>query len=564
MRVLVFTPPFHGHANVLVALAKRYAHEHDFTFVVTGWSNVRTELGVEATYLNAGPLAQTDPALWTLPRAAELLPACVVLAEETRPDAILYDFFSVEGALTAKVLGIPAWGSIPALLGPFQNRDYLEAKLGTEANRRALERIHALSGLALTPADFEMVSDGIHFPGDIDLVWSYRGVVPNDHGRGRRSTPRIFVGNPTIPNPRRPRAPTVLVSFGTVVMDNLWNQQPETRPRIRALISDLAERWRGAPFNVLFVTQGKTVLDAYPANWTVQTRVDQARVLGEVSAFVTHAGSNSFHEALVRHVPMVAVPFFGDQSLVAATIEQLGVGINVSSGTPFDTKDAASVLDDGLAGRVDAAIQDILANRARFDEALARIDTRATDPGALLSGKIPFEEGDLLYGTNVARVDYVKKTRSEDEFQIMKFVPFSSLAPHPGALPRIVDIYHDAMHDEAVFRTEVECGIQPYAETMRRYREHLGDEKDICQMCLRGLDFFTQQHRVHFLLDAYNPAVNYITTKEIEYVLANRDRFDSRVIFYKGMAGTWVPLTFDEVHSLLTGEVARESGREAR
>lgn len=550
MKFLVFIPPFHGHANVLLAMARQHP-EIDFEFIITGWSNILPNFGIHATLVDAELLDQTDPALWTLPRVVETLGECLRLTEESKPDVILYDFFSLEGRLVANALKIPAWCSIPAFLGPADDRRYIDAKLARPKNRECLRQINKTLGSSIKPSDFEPISDGFYLPGDIDLVWSYPAVTSPTHALGRANTPRVFVGSPVPPREAVPTSETiVLLSFGTVVMGNLWHQQESLRHKLQALVAELADSWATKHFKVRFVTQGRHVLDSYPSNWIVEERIDQAEALNEAAVFVTHGGSNSFHEALVRRMPMVALPFFGDQPLVAQRIEELGLGFNLQTATSIDTKDASEVFYPGLDRRIDRAVQLLLHDPTPFQEAYDRLHLKASPLGPLLAGRIPFEEGDLLYGTNPARKAYVEEINGQEEFHLLKFLPFSQIAPRSDALPRIVDIYHDAICDPKFYEQEIASEFRPYADHIRAYHDFLEGERDITQMCLRGLDFFSHRYHIHFLLEVYDPMISVITTKEIQYILEYRMLFESHVTFYKKAAGTWIPVSFEDVEKI--------------
>lgn len=545
MKFLVFTPPFRGHSNVLVAFAREYP-EHDFKFVVTGWENVPVNLGLPATVLEAPPLRLKDPALWTLPRAAHLLPSCLDIARSYGPDVILYDFFSVEGRLVGEMLGVPTWGSIPAFLEPFDDREYLDAKLSTAENRSALETLRKFTGLHIETPQLEQVSDGFHLPGDLDIVWSYESLVPRDHGSGRATVPRIFAG--TLSSPGRKCVegrPRVLLSFGTVVMGNMWDF---LQPLVTGLVSELAQLW--TDFDVTFVTQGQTILDEYPKNWTVESFVDQGELLDGTTAFVTHGGSNSFHEAAVRKVPMVVFPFFGDQPAVARRVEELQIGRNVMERFDIDTQFASFTLDDFLVARIDSAVREVIRSPEAFEAAYSRLHLETSQLKDLMVGKIPLKNGDLLYGTNPARVSYVRETGSEEEFQLLKFLPFSKIAPRPDSLPRIVDIYHDSIRDPDIIESEMSQGTE-YSNIIRSYRDFLEGETDIARMCLRGIDFFSQLFKIHFILDVYDPDISTITKMEIEYVLINRALFEGRVTFYRKVERVWTPVSYDKVAELI-------------
>jgi len=558
-RFLLLTPPFSGHANVLTRNVVPLADAS--LLVVTGWENVPYE-GSPHVRFDAPPLHQTDPSLWTLPRVAALLPRCLMLARSYRPDVILYDFFSLEGYLVGKVLGIPAWCSVPAFVGA-SNPYFLREKLSHPTNIAALAEIEAVSGIRLDPNDFETVSDGLHLRADLHLIWSWPSVTDTHLGAWSRA----FVGSSIESAPGAVKLesasgavklesasgaevverPLVLLSFGTVVMGNLWRQQPVFRYRFQAFIQELAERWKDSDFDVHFVTQGQEVLPSYPSNWTVSDRVDQGEVLRKASVFVTHGGSNSVHESIVREVPMVVVPFFGDQPDMAHRVSAMGIGINVGRSVGMDTKDASRVLHLDLAERVDQATRELLENPGRTRNILSRLRRDATPLRPLLEGRIPFEEGNILYGPGLSRAAYVDAIGGQKDFRMFEFRPFSEIAPSRSALPRIVDIYHDAVRDEAALRREIACGMEPYATWIREYAEFLGGERNVAEMCMRGLDFFAQRARIRFLLDGWDPALNRITTQEIRYILANRARFEARVTFYRQLAQTWVPVGFDEV-----------------
>nr|CAD2166865.1 unnamed protein product [Meloidogyne enterolobii] len=52
----------------------------------------------------------------------------------------------------------------------------------------------------------------------------------------------------------------------------------------------------------------------------------------QVKLFVTHGGQNSFNEILKAGVPVIVIPFFGDQPLNATIAEYLGIGLSIKPG----------------------------------------------------------------------------------------------------------------------------------------------------------------------------------------------------------------------------------------
>lgn len=68
---------------------------------------------------------------------------------------------------------------------------------------------------------------------------------------------------------------------------------------------------------------------AFPGNVHF-ARVPQIRVLRRAVAFITHCGLNSVHEALHFAVPMLGLPFLGDQLVTARLIVEIGAGLRLS------------------------------------------------------------------------------------------------------------------------------------------------------------------------------------------------------------------------------------------
>lgn len=352
MKILVYSPPFSGHLNVLKKMMELHK-EIDYKLVITGWNNLPVE---GASNLARSTLKETDPALWTFPRVLELMDDSLDIAREYMPDLIIYDFFSLEGHFAGKLLGIPAWCSIPAMIGPNDKGKYLEGKLSQHENLKAIVKLRDKYGLEI--GNIEMISDGLHLPSQVNLIWSYNELIPPSFMDCRKDATYFFIGNP---NARiRQNKEVIYFSFGSVVMGNLWDQQEETRAAVRDYTAGVAEGLKDE--KVVFATQGKSVLGKYPESWQAENRVNQVEMLSRSRAFITHGGSNSFHEAILQKTPMVVVPFFGDQIIVGQRAEELGIGINLGRDNSIDTKKPKNFLNMELAGRTVEAVIDVLYN----------------------------------------------------------------------------------------------------------------------------------------------------------------------------------------------------------
>lgn len=378
MRILVFSSPFEGHLNVLRKMMEKNS-QHQYKLVITTWKNLQVN---NVTNLQKSILRETDPALWTFKRVYELLEDCLKIVERFKPELIIYDFFSLEGKFVGDLLGIPAWCSIPAMMGPNDNKEYLNNKLVQKINVKYISKLERKYKIKVSGV--EMVSDGFHIPGQVNLVWSYPELTPANFMYGRKSSEYEFVGNYN--EGHNHNKEIIYFSLGTVVMNNLWNQQEDTRREVKNFINRVSQGLAGQ--RVLFVSQGKPVLDHVPLNWSIEDRVDQVEILSRSKVFITHGGSNSFHEAVLQKVPMVVIPFFGDQILVGKRVAELGIGINLGEDDSIDTKKSKDFLNDKLADKVVESVNDILRDEG-FSTNLRRLELTKTEFSSIIGKHFP-------------------------------------------------------------------------------------------------------------------------------------------------------------------------------
>ncbi|MFV2084204.1 glycosyltransferase [Micromonospora sp. LOL_021] len=389
-RVLVFSIPNEGHLNILKRLIRRHRAEDSFRLVLVDRQTTAPRLGDLAGSTVAVPGCRefrNTPADRVFDRAYRLFGECLAVAHAYRPDLVLYDFAAIEGALVARRLGVPAWCSVPGLVGPMTDAGYLRRCLTASANTAALDALDRRYGVTLDPAAVELVSNCLHLPAEQNILWSYRTVTPPDFRDNRAAVGYRFAGylSDGWPSRNRPDSqdgrsrkarPVIYLSFGTEVLDNLWYAEPALVGALRRCVAGLARHWSSDDLTVVFPTRGRRILDRYPANWVIRHAVDQQRVLSRADVFVTHGGSNSFHEAIIARVPMVVVPFFGDQPLVARQAALLGIGINLDAGARTGRDAAYRLLDVGCADRIAAAVWRVLDDR-RYRASLAGLDLTA-------------------------------------------------------------------------------------------------------------------------------------------------------------------------------------------
>lgn len=123
------------------------------------------------------------------------------------------------------------------------------------------------------------------------------------------------------------------------------------------------------------------VLGPLPSHITLHTWVPQNALLqsGRVGAFMTQGGLNSIHEAAYHGVPVVGLPFFGDQADNVA--KAVGRGMGIGLGTPSRMR----------AGAVEAALHALRINPAYRAAAAAvsvRLRARPDGPARVLAADL--------------------------------------------------------------------------------------------------------------------------------------------------------------------------------
>jgi MGT family glycosyltransferase len=497
-RVSVFSPPFNGHLNILKEFIIENNKQFDFQLIITGWENIPTDLsGIDPKIIEvfeAKKLQETDPALWTFPRVEELLGDCLKAVKKFEPDLIIYDFFSIEGNLIGKILDIPYWCSIPAMIGSFNNRNYRDKKISDTNNLTALKNIADKWGIKIETEDVEMISDGFHLPGLINLIWSFPNITPSDFKNGRSANPFVFVGNLRGDNFEKTNfknsKPLIYFSLGTVVMNNLWNQQEDTRRRLIDFVKKLTVLWKDKDYQIVFVTQGKKVLDEYPDNWWIYDNVDQVEILSRADVFITHGGSNGFHEAVMQKVPMITIPFFGDQLLVSERVQGLGLGLKVGGSKSIDTHEEKSFLNDRLTVEISQSVEKIL-HSSDFSKKYLYLDLKAYSINSLITGEIDTKEGDLLIGEETTQVVKSSKVQTNLDSALDFFI----------------------------------CG-----------------ESDLEKRSLKRIEFFATLYKAHILLGE-----NEKLPKEILQILSQKNASNLNLQFYKHITGTWLPINIFDI-----------------
>ncbi|WP_237481573.1 glycosyltransferase [Lichenibacterium dinghuense] len=354
----IITPPYAGHLNPMLALARTLVDRgHSATFVAqadVGPKVVRPGIGfapVGARSHPPGRLARmtarlsgttglfgiggvirdmadtTDMLCHEVPGVMRRIHAGAVVADQTEP----------AGGLVARHLGVPLvsvanallidrepavppafvgwryddspWG-VQRNLGGHRVADWMMRPLLEVIGRRArgwnLRGIETLEDCLSPTLEISQCVAGFDFP--------------------RRAPPPALrlCGPLRLPEPRiwdaEPGRPDVFCSLGTL--------QGARRPVFEAVAS--ACHRLGLPLTIAHGGRLDAAAAAgLPGRPRVESFVPQRAVMRASSAVVTHGGLNTVLDALAAGVPLVVVPLAFEQGAIAARVERCGAGVVV-------------------------------------------------------------------------------------------------------------------------------------------------------------------------------------------------------------------------------------------
>ena len=334
MRALFYSPKGTGHVNPTLPLVRGLIERgHDVTYTLTSEWKERLEkmgcryrnMGTEEKFTTADfhPTAPFYRQL--LPATAALLPRFVDEARELRPDVVIFDSCAPWGYAVSEILGVPGICSLSTLV--FDHEE-AEREAGSPKDRLDTKNLEALAEIeSRWKVDFRDRDLGL-FYGRENLVFSCEELNPTRanvrgtfHFVGPTFTETTDIGDLEKFARGRHR---IYVSMGSVVGEKSGVDARFFQPFIDA--------FGGRDGYELLISAGPNTdsfgpAPALPSNVVVRRSVPQTAVLAHTDVFITHMGANSMHEGLFHGVPLVGIPFFGDQPGNTRRVVGLDAGV---------------------------------------------------------------------------------------------------------------------------------------------------------------------------------------------------------------------------------------------
>lgn len=129
----------------------------------------------------------------------------------------------------------------------------------------------------------------------------------------------------------------IYFSLGSNIKSNLLQQDKKN-----ILIRSFAK----LPYKVLWKFEDDQ-LEGKPVNVKINKWLPQQDVLRHpnIILFITQAGLQSMEEALLNGLPLIVIPFVGDQLYNAKSIEMLGIGLRLDFGSLTEEGFRSSIVE---------------------------------------------------------------------------------------------------------------------------------------------------------------------------------------------------------------------------
>jgi hypothetical protein len=540
MKIVFISPPFVGHCFIFHRLSQRLKKESDHLelhLIYLTWKNLdmcSMLKHIENSFfheihqiVNDNILTTTDPVIWCEQQRVDLMPQLIDLLHDINPETIVYDAFS--WVYTDLVTHFPKIRFISSLSG------FLGPEIKSEKK-------------------YKSISDGFYQECPINIIWAPSNVVSRQVNSGLY----YFMGYILPDQNKKELSETkqdifpfykkrVLVSLGTVIQSKyMWDKNSSVRKFVTELFTRIVKlsksnRFQDVEFIMVtnYIDHLSDICGGGYRNVLCRDFIDQYHLLseGRIDLLVTHGGNNSVQEALMLRIPMLIIPFFGDQHDTAewVTRNELGKSIGLSL-EDCENRNTNSCKDRSLDNLESYIYEMIHWKRGRFYKTSAI----SLSPYTLLCDMIPFRDGDILLGCNEDRSNYIKNRQGYEYFGF-------SETPTDGQAWKwmkhrkyglLLDNYTDVL--KGYFRDDdVLDKSHHHFQLVEELRAKLPDESDwkndIVNLCFILLDFILEKgFQLHFIFDKYAVEKNFVTRFEFLYILRSwNHKIGRQIHFYK-------------------------------
>ena len=370
--ITFISTPFIGHFNTLFQYASEilsYSHDTKITFIITGWANITLSDDIKrlaaAHNINlieiyddvyAPTTEQAGPFYFTFPRVASYVDKVIEACRHT--ECIIYDHFSLEGYIAGKHLNIPSICSTASIMGPFyrDNQLFCQAMAWNQAHIECLEEKFKITLMN----KIQMLGDGFYIPSDEqNILWSWPALTQvSDYHHDRELNNITFMRPANVSNNeshdyshiithlKHTEKKIIYISFGTIVTRLLYDGIPALKKFLDNIYSFLLSHYADHPDYEFVISTGvkeHELFNDVADNFHIYEYVPQRDILKHADVFITHGGGNSINESIDADVPVIVIPFFGDQHQSAENAAKLNIGISMM----HDEKCKDKVIDSG-------------------------------------------------------------------------------------------------------------------------------------------------------------------------------------------------------------------------
>lgn len=329
----------YGHINPTISIVKEMIDRGEKVTYIAGEEFKDLIEGLGARFIgyknfneqefNNGDISMTEmePQLMEIARVyIEIIETVFNIQEKF--DCIIYDLLFFLGVEVAKALDIPSISSNSTfaindktdyfsgfftMFGPSIDRLLKSPAFSPVINSMMDKygvRVPDLFSLHTLKNDINMVYTSRYFQiqGD-SFDDSYKFIGPSISDRNEEVDPALVT---------RDRSKIIYISLGTI-----FNKSVEFYESCFQAFGDMDAKIVMSVGRNIDISMFKKI----PQNFVIRNHVPQLEVLKHADIFITHGGMNSTNEALYYSVPLIAVPYFFDQPIVAHRVADLGAGI---------------------------------------------------------------------------------------------------------------------------------------------------------------------------------------------------------------------------------------------